>query len=893
MARIRIEDLPAAEGLTAEQEELIQGAGLKSFRPTLEGLEDRQLMASHLAGALPVPAPAPDPAHLSVRQLTSAPPVDAGMHTQPPAGQDHDIFYDRRDIALKAKARFEEYVIRNGSNPWAVRMVTSLSFGETTDKTVTVYLDFKYGSSDNYNDLKTGRVQLDFTRQGFRVDFGEQGFGLVWSRHYDATSISLHRYDGAQGGELAETIKEGFQSGIDVRQSTPPTTPATAPVDSTDLAGQFAPGGNHGAGALMQGPQYDVSQDGDRICKLARDAFMDRFHHKLNVWGIQNVTGATWQKTDDITIRVTIKFNYGLGTIGGVHNGQIQINFCDRGFHAGWWRAYEAVSTGLQVGVGNFAGMDELVRKDMFNDGLKALQSTVDVPSYVAAPVTGKFDEIMYEGMFFNFTNRWGITSVTNVACRYEDGYLKVRLSFSYVSASSSDSQGYLDLFFTKEGDDHGGPQVWKVVRTELSRLEWGDIGLIPHDPTRRGLLLDRIGEVYGKFQVQVSATPPATAPTTGAGAGGQLAPGGDHGHRPTGAPQGDPAAPQARATAETVLDPVAVRLGQFTPGGDHGVGTRLMQGEQYDVSKDGNSIRDQARDLFKQKVIGIGNVWMVQNVSSVTWEQPDGNTIRVTIHFKYGSSKWFNDIHDGRVQINFVDKGFHAGWYRHYDAASVGLYGYEGLGGLDKKVLDEFKAGIDVRQSTLDLPSYVAEKVKPMFEKEMIGGGRWDNGWFLQRVASVESGWANGNHDQFMVRINFIHGRYTDDHSSSVTLLFKRDGQFSSFQGIDSETQQTEKFGWQFTEAIKDTYKDFRVQVPATPPATAPVDGAVPVGQLAPGGDGHRRTGAPQADPVAPQAPAHAETAGLTSVATQARPDTLAVDALFADLARHQREQA
>jgi hypothetical protein len=49
MARIRIDDLPVTENLTPEQEELIQGAGLKSFRPTLEALEDRLLMAGSVA----------------------------------------------------------------------------------------------------------------------------------------------------------------------------------------------------------------------------------------------------------------------------------------------------------------------------------------------------------------------------------------------------------------------------------------------------------------------------------------------------------------------------------------------------------------------------------------------------------------------------------------------------------------------------------------------------------------------------------------------------------------------------------------------------------------------------------------------------------------------------
>jgi hypothetical protein len=46
MARITIDDLPAAEALTPEQEALLLGAGLKSFRPRLETLEGREVPAS-------------------------------------------------------------------------------------------------------------------------------------------------------------------------------------------------------------------------------------------------------------------------------------------------------------------------------------------------------------------------------------------------------------------------------------------------------------------------------------------------------------------------------------------------------------------------------------------------------------------------------------------------------------------------------------------------------------------------------------------------------------------------------------------------------------------------------------------------------------------------------
>src|SRR5262249_21647215 len=52
MTRIRIDDLPVAENLTPEQEALIQGAGLKSFRPSLESLEARDMPST-----TPLPLP--------------------------------------------------------------------------------------------------------------------------------------------------------------------------------------------------------------------------------------------------------------------------------------------------------------------------------------------------------------------------------------------------------------------------------------------------------------------------------------------------------------------------------------------------------------------------------------------------------------------------------------------------------------------------------------------------------------------------------------------------------------------------------------------------------------------------------------------------------------------
>jgi uncharacterized protein YkwD len=76
MSRIKIDDLPVAEDLTPEQEALIEGAGLKSFRPTLEDLERREMMDAGIGGALTT---APPPAELGHVRTLEAPPTRVEM----------------------------------------------------------------------------------------------------------------------------------------------------------------------------------------------------------------------------------------------------------------------------------------------------------------------------------------------------------------------------------------------------------------------------------------------------------------------------------------------------------------------------------------------------------------------------------------------------------------------------------------------------------------------------------------------------------------------------------------------------------------------------------------------------------------------------------------------
>jgi hypothetical protein len=85
MSRIKIDDLPVAENLTPEQEALLLGAGLKSFRPSIEALEDRQLMAAGITfaeatGVLRIEA-APEGSLASVRQVGSQ--VQVSLDSRP------------------------------------------------------------------------------------------------------------------------------------------------------------------------------------------------------------------------------------------------------------------------------------------------------------------------------------------------------------------------------------------------------------------------------------------------------------------------------------------------------------------------------------------------------------------------------------------------------------------------------------------------------------------------------------------------------------------------------------------------------------------------------------------------------------------------------------------
>jgi hypothetical protein len=107
MARIRIDDLPLAERLTPQQEELILGAGLRSFRPSLEGLEARQLLSAN-----PVTLPVlPSGTTALVQQAASQMQIDYNTAFARAAAPQVQVQNGVADITQAARATLESDIL--------------------------------------------------------------------------------------------------------------------------------------------------------------------------------------------------------------------------------------------------------------------------------------------------------------------------------------------------------------------------------------------------------------------------------------------------------------------------------------------------------------------------------------------------------------------------------------------------------------------------------------------------------------------------------------------------------------------------------------------------------------------------------------------------------------
>jgi hypothetical protein len=213
MARIKIEDLPVADNLTPEQEALIQGAGLRSFRPTFEALEARDVYAVGVTNALGAglvrpAAPGGHPAPL-VREL--APPIDTSTdrmsaplaHQAGPNQLGPRLLQTQlsaqgvpKEVADQVSGKFNEILGKNRlDNKWQLQKITGVESdwaGPRPDG-IWVRVNFQYGL---FSDSK-GQIDLFFKKAG---TFGGQ-------RSWKLSSLGELRYEClGDRGELSDRI---------------------------------------------------------------------------------------------------------------------------------------------------------------------------------------------------------------------------------------------------------------------------------------------------------------------------------------------------------------------------------------------------------------------------------------------------------------------------------------------------------------------------------------------------------------------------------------------------------------------------------------------------------------------------------------------------------------
>lgn len=230
MARIRIEDLPAVDNLTAEEQEQILGAGLRSFKPTFEALEAREvydvgLNQAWLTNAAPPPA-APSHQAPMVRELAPQIQVDMSLpsstlarsdvplgHTAPmgAAGQSAttSTWEDVNFIQGKAEQIVREKVI-NAKSPWSINpflRVTGSTVGTVTNKQIEITVTVRFRLPGNGLGNTGGEADGTFTLSFVKTRQNDM-------KVYTLANPSHHNFDkaplidqGALNNKLANLCK--------------------------------------------------------------------------------------------------------------------------------------------------------------------------------------------------------------------------------------------------------------------------------------------------------------------------------------------------------------------------------------------------------------------------------------------------------------------------------------------------------------------------------------------------------------------------------------------------------------------------------------------------------------------------------------------------------------
>jgi len=227
MARIRIEDLPEVDNLTPEEMEQIFGAGLRSFKPTFEALEAREVYDVGLNHALLASAAQPhaadSPRSHMVQELGPQIQVDMSLLSGAPAqgappqglagaaGQSSttSTWDDVDFIKGKAEQIVRDKVIKADS-PWSVNpflRVTGSTVGTVTGKQIEVKVTVRFRTPGNGLGNTGGEADGTFTLNFVKTRQGDMKVYTLANPSHDNFDKAPLIDRGALSNKLANVCK--------------------------------------------------------------------------------------------------------------------------------------------------------------------------------------------------------------------------------------------------------------------------------------------------------------------------------------------------------------------------------------------------------------------------------------------------------------------------------------------------------------------------------------------------------------------------------------------------------------------------------------------------------------------------------------------------------------
>jgi hypothetical protein len=326
MARIRIEDLPPVENLTPEELEEILGAGLRSFRPTFEALDARELMDAGLGRAvLPslvgppntgAPAvahvrefnPAADmkvmyaalaqsalPQHQAAPQSTLGAPQGQQLEARPqmlgaPQAGISKLVTDNAlaDLARQVANHFKDGLV----GQFGIKEVTGHNFSEETSWDVAVTINFKAGlfkaegsvtllfktevPRDGLVKLQFDQVRLhDFKVADLLFDVGGAYHKITEKFRDFKTSVNVQKVLGeavySRASEYLKTMgyeRSQFFSTVTRYEATPTSLPETFNTVTVEFK-MFKAGKSHTFKLFLR-----LTNDGFRCSAVCQDGIL-------------------------------------------------------------------------------------------------------------------------------------------------------------------------------------------------------------------------------------------------------------------------------------------------------------------------------------------------------------------------------------------------------------------------------------------------------------------------------------------------------------------------------------------------------------------------------------------------------------------------------------------